>query len=69
MQCLFHTWTQSADLQLYALSYVVLWWLFTKPNRGITACLFLMVASMVSSGVVTYIYDLPAHANFDGTDA
>lgn len=69
MQCLFHTWTYSADFQLYIVSLVVLWLFAKKQAYGVYAIFSFMVGGMVMSSLATWYKNMPPYPNFDASDA
>lgn len=57
--CFPHGWYLTVDMQLYIGCLIILLPLFRWPKVGLGIAVTLMIGSMVSCGVLTYIWDLP----------
>lgn len=66
--CFLHLWYISADVQLFLLTPLVLYVLFKKPFFGRCLILCLILLSIVSTGVVTFMDHLPPTLIFDNPD-
>lgn len=67
--CLFHTWTYSADFQLYAISFIVFKLAVVKPSRALKMMIFFIILGSSISGFVTWAKELNAYPNFTAIDA
>ncbi|GFT13901.1 nose resistant to fluoxetine protein 6 [Nephila pilipes] len=56
--CMLHTWYVSCDMQLYLVSILVLLAFLRSEKLGVVISVFIILLSIVYSGVVTYAYDL-----------
>ncbi|RWS15297.1 Nose resistant to fluoxetine protein 6-like protein, partial [Dinothrombium tinctorium] len=66
--CFLHLWYISADMQLFLFTPFILTLLFKKPGAGKCMILLLILASIVSTGVVTYLEQIPPTLLFANPD-
>lgn len=67
--CLFHTWTYSADFQLYALCFATFILMIKDKRKGLISIFSFIVFGCLMSAGVTYFKDLAAYPNFHAIDA
>lgn len=67
--CLFHTWTYSADFQLYCLSFICLKIAYKNKKFALYSILGMMLTGILMSSFVTWYKDMPPFPNFDATDS
>jgi len=68
-QCLFHTWTYSADFQCFAIAFFVIMIFVKDQARGVKVSLAMMAGGMFMSSFVTWYKNMPPYPNFDASDA
>ncbi|XP_015923839.2 nose resistant to fluoxetine protein 6 [Parasteatoda tepidariorum] len=66
--CMVHTWYVSIEFQLYLSTLLVLIPLMRSQKVGITINILIVVVSVIYTGTMTYIYDLPAGASLTNID-
>ena len=67
--CIFHTWTYSADFQLYTLCFITFMLMIRDKRKGLLSILCFITFGCCASAAVTYFKDLAAYPNFHAVDA
>ncbi|XP_054710321.1 nose resistant to fluoxetine protein 6-like [Uloborus diversus] len=64
--CAHHTWYLACDFQFYLAAIFILLPLIKRPKVGISMSVFIIIASSIACGYVTWFYDYPPTAILNG---